>query len=205
MGTLGCGISYRRGADWSCRAGKGLGSTSGRGAPVLDVERSRSSSRRLRAFGVVRSKAGGREGASELEPAGAGVRGAAGRREESGRVSMTLGSSCSWVEGAAVGGLAPLGLSAAGMFFGGGTGLAEQSLLPAEWSSSQLEHWGGEATLLLSTGSRLPSFEQDGLEHQCSDLGSVPAHNGQITGFLHLGLTWPNFQQLRHWVEGDDG
>jgi len=52
---------------------------------------------------VVRSKAGAREGALEPEPAGAGVRGAAGGLEESGRVSMTLGSSCSWVEGLAGG------------------------------------------------------------------------------------------------------
>jgi len=64
------------------------------------MERSCSGWGRLRAFGVVRSKAGAREGVSELEPAGAGVRGAAGGREESGRVSMTLGSSCSWPEGA---------------------------------------------------------------------------------------------------------
>jgi len=108
--TLGCATSYRRGADWSCRAGEGLGSTSGRGAPVLDVERSRSVWGRLRAFGVVRSKAGAREGVLELEPAGAGVRGAPVRREESGRVSMTLGSSCSWGEGAAEGGVAVWGL-----------------------------------------------------------------------------------------------
>jgi len=64
------------------------------------VERACSGWGRLRAFGVVRSKARAREGASELEPAGAGVSGAAGGRDESGQVSMTLGSSCSWAEGA---------------------------------------------------------------------------------------------------------
>jgi len=61
-------------------------------------------------------------------------------------VSMTLGSSCSWAEGAAGGGVTARGLSAAGVFLGGGTGLAEQSLSPAEWTLSQLEHRGGEAT-----------------------------------------------------------
>ena len=95
MGALGCATSYRREADWPCGAREGLGSTSARGAPVLDVERSRSGWGCPRACGVVRSKAGAREGASELEPAGTGVRGAAGGRAESGRVSMTLGSSCS--------------------------------------------------------------------------------------------------------------
>jgi len=60
---------------------------------VLDVEQSRSGWGHLRAWGVVRSKAGAREGALELEPAGAGVMGAAGRREESGRVSIMLGLS----------------------------------------------------------------------------------------------------------------
>jgi len=205
VGALGCVRSHRRGADWSCRAGEGLGSTSGRGEPVLDVKRSRSGWGNLLAFRVVRSKAGAREGASELEAAGAGVRGAAGRREESGHVSITLGSSCSWVEGPAGGGAAAWELSVAGVFPRVGTGLAEQSLSPAEWSSSQLDHRGGEATQQLRTGRSLPPFGQDGLEHRCSDLGWLPAQNGQITGFLHLGLTWPNLQQLRHWVEGDDG
>jgi len=137
----------------------------------VDVERSLSGWGRLSAFGVVRSNVGAREGASELEPAGAGVRGAAGQREESGHVSMTLGSSGSWAEGAAGGGATARGLSAAGVFLGGGIGLAEQSLSPAEWTSSQLEHRGGEATLQLRTGCRLPSLGQDGFEHRCSDLG----------------------------------
>jgi len=119
VGKLSCATSYRREANWSCRTGEGLGSTSGRGALVLDVERSRSSWGRHRGFGVVRSKAGAREGVLELGPAGAGVRGAAGRREDSGRVSMTLGSSCSWVEGRAGGGGAACGLPAAGVFIGG--------------------------------------------------------------------------------------
>jgi len=95
LGAMGCATSYRREADWSCRAGEGLGATLGPGAPVLDVEQSHSGWRRRRAFGVVRSKAGAREGALKLEPAGARVKGAAGRQEETGPVSMTLGSSCS--------------------------------------------------------------------------------------------------------------
>ena len=96
-------------------------------------------------------------------------------------------------------------LSAAGVLLGEGIGLAEQSLSLAEWTSSQLEHRGEEETQQLRTGRKLPSFGQDGFEHRCSDLGWLPAQNGQITGLLHLGLTWPNFQQLWHWVEGDDG
>jgi len=161
------------------------------------VERSRSGWGRLRASGVVRSKTGAREGAPELGSAGAGVRGAAGGREDLGRVSMTLGSSCSWVESAGGGGVVARGSLAVGVFLGGGIGLAEQSLSPAEWTSSQLEHWGGVATPQLRTGRRLPSFRQDGFEHRCSDLGWLPAQNGHIMGFLHLGLTWPNFKQLR--------
>ena len=43
VGALGCATSYRREANGSCRAGDGLGSTSERGAPVLDVEWSPSS------------------------------------------------------------------------------------------------------------------------------------------------------------------
>jgi len=101
VGALGGATSYKREANWSCRAGQGLGSTLGRGAPVLDVEPSRSGWGRLRAFRVVRTKAVARVGVLEHEPAGDGVRGAAGRREESGRMSMTLGSSSSWAEGTA--------------------------------------------------------------------------------------------------------
>jgi len=119
VGTLGCARSYRRRADGSCRTGEGLGSTLGQGALVLDVERSSSSWGRLRAFGVVRSKGGAREGALELEPAGAGVRGAAGRREESECVSMTLGSCCSLVEGGEGGGGR-----------GGGTGVVGSRSVP---------------------------------------------------------------------------
>jgi len=120
---------------------------------------------------VVRSKAGAREGESELEPAGAGVRVAARGREEYRRVSMMLGSSCAWAEGAGGGGVTARGLAAVGVFLRGGTSLAEQSLAPAEWTSSQLEHGGGKATQQLRTGRRLPSFGQDGFEHRGSDLG----------------------------------
>ena len=63
MEVLSCATSYRHEADWSCSAGDALGSTSGREAPVLDVEQSRSCWGRLRAFGVVRSRTGAREGA----------------------------------------------------------------------------------------------------------------------------------------------
>jgi len=62
-------------------------------------------------------------------------------------------------------------LSEAGVFLGGGIGLAEQSLSPAEWTSSQLAHQGREATQQLRTGRRLPSFGHDGFEHRYLDLG----------------------------------
>ena len=96
-------------------------------------------------------------------------------------------------------------VACSGSIHRGGTGLAEQSVSPAEWSLSQLEHQGGEATQQVRTGREMPSLGQDGFEHRCSDLGWLPAQNGQITGFLHLGSTWPHFQQLRHWVEGEEG
>jgi len=157
------------------------------------VERSRSGWGHYWPFGVVSLKAGAREGAFELELAGAGVRGAAGGPEESGRVSMALGSSCSWAEGATKGGVTVRELSAAGVCLRGGIGLAEQSLSPAEWSSLQLEHRGGEATEQPRTGRRLPYLGQDGFEHQCLELGWLPVQIGQITRFLHHGLSWLNF------------
>ena len=103
------------------------------------MERSRSGWGRLRAFGVVRSKAGAREGALELGSAGAGLRGAAGGREESGRMSMTLGSSCSWAVDEAGGGVMARGLSAAGRSSEGGPAWQsnpcnQQSGLYRNWS-----------------------------------------------------------------------
>jgi len=106
---------------------------------------------------------------------------------------MTLGSSSSWVEGAAGEGETAWGLPAEGLFIRGGSGLAEQCQLPAEWSSSELEHRGERQHSSLRTSCRLSPFGQDRFEHRCSDLGWLPAQNGQIIGFLHLGLTWPNF------------
>jgi len=46
----------------------------GQGVPVLKLEQSHSGWGRLRAFGVVRSKARAREAAPEVGPAGARVR-----------------------------------------------------------------------------------------------------------------------------------
>jgi len=68
---------------------------------------------------VVRSKAYGREGALEVEPAAARVRGVAGRWEVAGRVSMRLGSSCSWVDSAVEEGGTAQGSTATGILPGG--------------------------------------------------------------------------------------
>jgi len=139
VSALGSVTSYRPEADGSSGAGERLGSSSGRGALVLDVEQSHAAWGRLSAFGVVRSKAGVREGALELEPATAGVRGAAGGREESGSVSMTLGSPCSCAEVTAGGGVTAQGLSAAGAFLRGG-GSAWQSS-PRHQQSGLHRNW----------------------------------------------------------------
>ena len=57
----------------------------------------------------------------------------------------------------------------------------------------------------LRTGLRLPPLGQVGLEQRCSALACGPAQRGHTVGFLHRGLTWPNLQQLLHWLEADEG
>jgi len=81
-----------------------------------------------------------------------------GRREVSRRRFMTSRSSCSWVTGVPEGGVRVRESLVAGAFLERGTGLAEQPLSPAEWSSTQLGQHGEEVTQQLRTGGMLPSF-----------------------------------------------